>query len=276
MNSERPMRLATVRVFGVFLVVLAVSIVLSRTAEWRAASNSATFDLMVGREAVATLIAAAMAMAAFVGGWSLFRNPAASARRVIGAAVVIVAASLALGMRGLEPPSTLTLTPRQREAFVYLRSSTDFEMPYIGIGGSRSRGYLAMRILRRSLAADDAFKELLRSGTPAGQLYGLCGLYHTDPAAFSAALPRYRRSMDSVGLFWGCILDRKNVADLACAEDGMRIPRGVPLEEWFRRFDERRGTSIDICGGSLPAIFSERDHDEVDARTDEMLAEFRP
>lgn len=276
MITERPMRVATVRVFGVFLVVLAVSIALSRTFEFRAASSSMTFDLMVGREAVATLIAAAMAMAAFVGGCILFRNPAAAAPRVIGAAVLILAASLAVGMRGLEPPSTWSLTPRQREAFEYLRSSTEVEMPYIGIGGSRSRGYLAMRILRRSLAADDAFKDLLRSGTTAGQLYGLCGVYNTDPLAFSAALPRYRRSMESVGFTSGCVLGSERVAMLACSENGFRIPRGVRLEEWSRYgFEQQRGRDTDICGGSLPAIFSMRDADEPAAHADEKLAEFR-
>jgi hypothetical protein len=172
MTSERPMRLATIRVFGVFLVVLAVS----------------------------------------------------------------------PGMRGLEPPLTPSLTPREREAFEYLRSSTAFELPYAGIDGKRPRSYLAMRILRRSLAADDAFKELLRSGTIAGQLYGLCGVYHTDSFAFSAALPRYRRSIESVRFSWACILETKRVADVACAENG---------------------TKFDICSGAFPAAFSKPDHDEA-------------
>lgn len=276
MISERPMRVATVRVFGVFLVVLAMSITLSALVELRAAARSERFDLMVGREAVAMLIAAALALAAFLGGWRLFRNPTAAVRRVIAAGIVILAASLALGMRGLEPPSTWPLTPRQREAYEYLRSSTDVEMPYIGIGGSRSRGYLAMRILRRSVAADDAFKELVRSGTPAGQLYGLCGLCHTDPFIFSATLPRYRRSTASVGFFWGCTLDTKRVADVACAEDGFRIPRGVAIDDWLRSEGNKQyGRTVDICGGSLPAAFTQRDFDETEARMDEKLAEFR-
>jgi hypothetical protein len=175
--------------------------------------------------------------------------------RAIVAAGLLLAASLALGMPALdEPPSTSSLTPREREAFEYLRSSAAFELPYAGIDGKRPRGYLAMRILRRSLAADDAFKELLRSGTIAGQLYGLCGVYHTDSFAFSAALPRYRRSIESVRLSWACILETKRVADIACAEDG---------------------TKFDICSGTFPAAFSKTDHDEAGARKDEKLADFR-
>ena len=270
MIAERPMRVATVRVFGVFLVMLSVSIVLSRMIEWRTATNDTRFDLMVGQEIVAMLIAAAVAIAMFIGGWIVLRNPAVATRRVIAVVIITVAASLALGMRGLEPPSTAALTPRQREAFEYLRSSTSLEMRSIGFFNVRSLGYLAMCILRRSAAADEAFQELTRSGTIAGQVYGLCGLYHTDPLAFSAALPRYRRSTDYVGVSSGCVTEGRSVADVACAEGtlhSLRVSR--------REFEKQHGKIIDICGGSIPAMYGERDPDETAARIDEKLAEFR-
>jgi hypothetical protein len=247
-ETARPMRIAAVKTLGVLLIVFAAG----ELALHLFAAHSV-------EEAVAVLAVATLTY--FAGSW-LLQRPAAAARRLMAAGVIAIGASLAAGVKGLDTGAPL-MTPRQREAFEYLRLANRFEMPRIGFLVVRSRGYLAMRILRRSVGADDAFKELVRSGRPAGQLYGLCGLYDTDPPAFSAALPRYRNAAGEVGFFWGCILDR------------MRVPRHADLEQWASNEGRGQyGRDVDICGGALPAIFRERDPDEADALNDERLADF--
>jgi hypothetical protein len=271
-NAERPMRVATVRALGVFLVVFAIGLAISRAIALITWNFEITFD----QEAMATAFIAAVSAISFIVGLRLLQDPARLAPRLMTAAIVAIGIPLAFGMRGLELPSTTWLSANERAAFEYLRAAKQVEMPYVGFLAVRSRGYLAMRILRRSIAADGAFKELLRSGTTAGQLYGLCGVYNTDPVAFSAALPRYRSATASVDLFSGCVIGAEPVARVACSDDGFRIPRGVSLEQWFasdRRHERRH--DLDICGGVLPAIFSERDHDEAAALQDERLADFR-
>src|SRR5205823_6379470 len=135
-------------------------------------------------------------------------------------------------------------------------SAKEFEMPYVGFSGDRSGGYLAMRILRRSLAADEAFNELVRSGTTAGQLYGLAGLYDTDPLAFRVALPRYRTSIDNVRMFWGCVISDERVSELACSKIGVRIRGRESLDQWWRREGSAQRGPLDICGGGIPRVFS--------------------
>src|SRR5262245_29729987 len=73
----------------------------------------------------------------------------------------------------------LSFTPRQQEALHYLMTAASFESPHIGEGGTRSGGYLAMRVVARAAGADAAFKDLVAHGTLAGQVYGLIGVQRT-------------------------------------------------------------------------------------------------
>lgn len=261
-------RIAAVRTFGVLLIVFAVGVALRRALilmTW-------TFEMSFADEGIAAAATAVIASAAYVAGRRLLRNPEGAARWLTEIAVLTIGVALAFGVRGLEPSSTAALTSRQREAFEYLRTAERLEMPTVGFLVARSRGYLAMRILRRSVNADAAFKELLQSGTPAGQLYGLCGLYHSDPIRFSSALPRYRADTGTVEMFWGCIIDTHKVSEIACSENGLRVPRGGAVEKIW---EAQRDRDPDICGGALPAIFGERDYNEADALRDEQRADFR-
>jgi hypothetical protein len=274
------MRLATVRAFACLLIALGGSVVLtaafSLMRDWKLASDNATFDFVVPEELAATAMAIAISLALIFPGRWLLQHPSGAAGPLISIAVVIIGVSIAFGMRGLEPGTTASLAPRQREAFEYLRNAEAFEMPAIGIGGARSPGYLAMRILRRSIAADDAFKELVRSGTIAGQMYGLCGLYHTDPMAFATAVPRFRSASVTVAFSSGCVTTPDPVSKIACSDTGMRIPRGVNVDDWLRRASaNERERDLDICGGALPSAFWQRDWDEAAALEDEHLADFR-
>lgn len=139
------------------------------------------------------------------------------------------------------------LRAREFEAFVFLRQTNTFEMPHVGYGDVRSRGYLAMRILGRSPYADAAFKKLLDSSSPVGQLYGLIGVWRTDPVYFQSAMTRYTGSKESVIVFAGCIIDSDFVGDLVCGR---------------------------IADGSYTRAFLDREFDEEEARADEAECDF--
>lgn len=209
-GSERPMRVATVRVLGVFLTVLALGLAIDRASAiitWR-------FELTLEQEAMQTAVVAVVSAFALVAGVRMLRARTPGTRGVMTMAVLALTIPLALRVRGLEPSSP-SMTGRERAAFDYLRTAKVFEMRYVGFDGGRSRGYLAMRILQRSASAADAFEELALSGTMPGQLYGLCGLRETRPALYARLLPRYRDSKEEVGVATGCTINSVDVATFA-------------------------------------------------------------
>lgn len=237
--SERPMRVATVRVLGAFLTVLALGLAVDRVSViigWK-------FVLTLEQEALQTAVVAVFSALALVAGLRMLRAPAPGTRRVMTIAVLALTIPLAFGMRGLEPSSG-AMSGREREAFDYLRTAEQFEMRSVGFGGNRSRGYLAMRILQRSAAAADAFEELTVVGTMPGQLYGLCGLRETRPALYARLLPRYRASKESVPVVLGCTVVGVDVATFA---------RKMP-----------------------PHTFTRPDPNEAEALADERAADFQP
>lgn len=72
----------------------------------------------------------------------------------------------------------------------------------------------AIRVLAKSRQADEVFKELVATATPAGQLYGLIGLYYTDRGAFTREAERLRGVTDvSVDSLSGDLGDRRTVAE---------------------------------------------------------------
>ena len=109
----------------------------------------------------------------------------------------------------------LQLTPREREAFEYLRRTQTLEMPTVGFASQYSGGYLALRILLRSPHAAAALDALLRDGKLAGQLYALAGLQRVDPALARAVAKRYGSMHDTwVTVFSGCIMSPERVSDV--------------------------------------------------------------
>ena len=106
------------------------------------------------------------------------------------------------------------LTPREREAYDYLRKIEQLQMPTVGFASQYSGGYLALRIVSRSPHASEAFQALLREGKLAGQLYALAGLQRVDPAYFGTVVPKYQDSNDEVVVFAGCIMGKERVSSV--------------------------------------------------------------
>jgi hypothetical protein len=70
-------------------------------------------------------------------------------------------------------------------AEAYLATADTLESPYVGDGGSKSRGFDAFAVISRSPRARDHFLALVTNGSPVGKLYGLIGMYRADPHVYS-------------------------------------------------------------------------------------------
>ena len=76
------------------------------------------------------------------------------------------------------------LTAAGRLAYAVLVSARRFTDDAIYEGGDTPEEVEALRILHREPKARDAFLALCRRGSPAGRLFGLCGLWYWDPAHY--------------------------------------------------------------------------------------------
>jgi hypothetical protein len=172
----------------------------------------------------------------------------------------------------------LSFTPRQQEALHYLMTATSFESRYITEGGTRSGGYLAMRVIAHSDGADAAFKELVAHGTIAGQLYGLIGVRRTDPAFFRANIERYKNSRERVRTFEGCIIGDERVAKVVHDPKAIRLPPGTTFEAWARKHRGDETVFLDIAGGSYSCVYLDGEPTpaaERDAKAEENSYDFK-
>ena len=140
----------------------------------------------------------------------LVRHPRAFVRAIAGSVVVLLV--IPAVWQTWDGSETLRLRAREREAFAYLQRAELVEGPVIGFLAVYSGGFLAMRILGRSPHADAAFKELVRTGTPAGRVYGLMGASKTDPVYFRRAARGWANQ--SVSTFAGCSITGMSVSDI--------------------------------------------------------------
>ncbi len=112
-----------------------------------------------------------------------------------------------------------TTTPQQEnqqpKEYEILLSADKFYGAHIGFGGITPPTVYAYRDLLDHPNADDTFKELIEEGTMPGRLYGLAGVYFTDPSSLPDLSRRFLESSESVPAFFGCILSDTQVKDLA-------------------------------------------------------------
>jgi hypothetical protein len=151
------------------------------------------------------------------------------------------------------------LSPEGREAFRILRDAerfTDDAIYYAGITPVEVR---AFRWLMREPEAGPAFAQLAREATLPGRLYALCGLYYTDPAAFTKAVEPYRASEQTVFFQTGCIGIRDQaVAELVESPGSHPVrltSRSETVKEWASRNAPEGGYRLDILGGGYPSEF---------------------
>jgi hypothetical protein len=168
---------------------------------------------------------------------------------------------------------SLTLTQRQQEAFDYLMHALRVQEPRVGEGGTRSAGFLAMRVLSKSAIADAAFKELVAHGTPAGQLYGLIGVRRTDPAFFRTSTQRVVRS-GSVDVVAGCLTWSESIARFISDPTAIQLPAGTSLNAWLVAHP-KNSQPLDIAGGGYSSLFLDTERDDKTALRDEEIVDFK-
>lgn len=122
-------------------------------------------------------------------------------------------------------------------ALVALTRAAEFEEAHLGVGGYvLSEKATAFRIVLRASDPTVRFREVLRAGTVAGQLYGLAGLRLTAPVEFEAKAARFTPRQDSVQYASGCEVWSERTENLLRTRDG----------QW------------DIAGGNLPRSLAGR------------------
>lgn len=266
------MRTAATRTLGIFLAVFAAGVLIHGLREVR---QSEDIDA-----ALVFAISTSLLLAIVIGwlGSIAFRRAAALSSAVIVTFAGLAAATAAFEPRLFAPDLAMSLTPRQREAFHYLMTAPYLAGPHVGIGGTRSGGYLAMRVLSRSTDADAAFKSLVLHGTVAGQLYGLAGVRRTDPLFFRANAWRCARRRDTIDFIQGCVMQAEPVAKIVSDPTAVQLPRGMSVEDWFRtRWKRDRPLVFDIAGGGYSSMYLDREpwpKAETDAQLDEKLYDF--
>jgi len=242
------MRTAATRTLGIFLAVFAAGVLIHGFREIVKEDDI---------DATAVFAISTSLILAIVIGWLgsiAFRRATALSSAVIVTFVGLAAATAAFEPRLFAPDLAMSLTPRQREAFHYLMTAEYLAGPHVGIGGTHSGGYLAMRVLSRSSDADAAFKSLVLHGTVAGQLYGLIGVRRTDPLFFRANAWRCAKRTGEIDFIQGCVMDHEPIAKIVSDPN-----------------------AIDIAGGAYSRMYLDRQPfpaAEEDARLDEKLYDF--
>jgi hypothetical protein len=138
-------------------------------------------------------------------------------------------------------------------AFEILLNTGEFAEECVGYAGERSIQVEAWQVLLRQPDAADVFEDLARRGKPAGQLYGLCGLYLTDRHRYAEAEKTAMTSTASVYEHWGCTGATRPVRDLIRSSSPNVIePRpGETRVQLFQRMIDTK-SDRDISRGGIP------------------------
>lgn len=224
-------------------------------------------------DALLRLVLAQFGLACLFGGSALFfartiREGSAPSRQVTLANALGVALFGCAGVLFLEwslGRALLDLNGRESPYAVLVRAE-EFAGTAVGIGGEEPPTSRAFKDLASRPQATPAFLQLIAFGTPAAQVYGLCGLRHSAPVLYTFVSRPFRHSSREVRTFFGCILDRSSMGDLIYAKNGLRLEPGENLAEWSRRFRAGRPQGdlgplpeLDVEGGGYTSMFLDDD-----------------
>ena len=147
------------------------------------------------------------------------------------------------------------LTTQGIKAYDVVKRAERFFNSAVGYAGSTPEVVWAFRDLLAEKNADAAFKSLLQEATLPGQLYGLCGLWFTDQAAFKEQVARYRVMPGKVKTMIGCIIYEDAIAELVVSKYPTPIRLSGPedtMKAWRARNPKVAGF-MDIAGGYWPS-----------------------
>src|SRR5687767_2006810 len=132
----------------------------------------------------------------------------------------VLAASIALailGCAGTARDNPCTRIPHTfTEAFAVrtLRTAPRVWPDGWGFAGAPSCYAASFRFLLTQQGSEKAFERLARAGSPAGRLYGLAGLRHTNSNRFEAlAQDSFFTSGSQVEVIYGCVVQERPVED---------------------------------------------------------------
>jgi hypothetical protein len=86
-----------------------------------------------------------------------------------------------------------------------------FALGGVGVAGTMSGGEKDLRALLKEADAVKQFQSLLKSASPAGQLYALLGLRLRDRPAYEQAVPEFRKRSEVVSTLHGCIMMKEKM-----------------------------------------------------------------
>lgn len=148
---------------------------------------------------------------------------------------------------------------RDSPAYATLLKAEYFEYPWVGRQMEPSRNAIAFEELLACAGADEAMAELMNAEhAPQVRLYGLCGLYFTDPEAFREECNHLSRLRVTVGYLKGdTLLSAQPLSTLIRAEDGEPVltfpDPDRAVSQWKARVAEKSGGyTLDILHGGLP------------------------
>lgn len=108
-----------------------------------------------------------------------------------------------------------------------LRNAEQFSSASVGFVGITPNEVIAWRAIAYGEDAENTLVQLVRSASPAGQLYALAGLRFRNEAAFAREARRFKNRSDQVSVASGCL-----VGSVSFKEILAQIERG----EWIKGF----------------------------------------
>ncbi len=148
-------------------------------------------------------------------------------------------------------------------AFETLRAAGTFESAHIGENGNISDNVKAFRLILHNPQATRLFHELVAAARLPGKLYGLCGLYFTDPGSFQNEVAKFASDRTSIPTLDGCIVDQKPVDEIVRSSSAsrIRIRKGETYRARMASIDivKLNSSPCDIAGGCRPLSFLDED-----------------
>ncbi len=144
-------------------------------------------------------------------------------------------------------------------AYGTVKAATTFSSTHVGAAGLTPEVIGAFRTLLGDAKADAAFKSLLEEATPVGQLYALCGLWYTDPAAFRDAAEKLKKRGTEVPTLQGCMMSKEKMSAIIESKESGAVrlkSNKESVKDWMA---SHKGTRMyfDIIGGAWPSEFKD-------------------
>ncbi len=160
---------------------------------------------------------------------------------------------------GTPPGTGMTTSFRDSAAYATLLKADFFEAPWVGRSMEPSRNAIAFEELVSRPDAQEAMEELFNAEhAPQVRLYGLCGMYFTDPTAFRDGCERMSRLRVTVDYLKGdLLLSGQALSTLIAAPEEEPVLTFTSPEravsQWKSRVAEMSGGYVmDIRHGGLP------------------------